>query len=122
MKEKEFVNVVNDQYGCPTYAADLANAIMQMIQALANNDTKNKIAGIYNYSNSGAISWYDFAAAIKALIHSNCPVNPIPTSGYPTPATRPQYSVLDTAKIKSTFNITIPAWKDSLQKCIALLQ
>jgi dTDP-4-dehydrorhamnose reductase len=113
MKEKESINVVSDQRGCPTYAADLADAIMKII--------KKPIPGIYNYSNTGIINWYEFALAIKELSVSKCIVNPIPTSQYPTPAKRPQYSVLDTTKIRQTFNIVIPEWKESLQKCLGIL-
>jgi dTDP-4-dehydrorhamnose reductase len=116
MKEKESLNVVNDQIGSPTYAADLAQAIMQIIKQHDGSAIIKK--GIYNYSNEGAISWYDFAVAIKELTGSACRVNPIPTSQYPTPAKRPHYSLLDKSKIKSTFRIQIPNWKESLQKCI----
>ncbi|MES2429653.1 MAG: dTDP-4-dehydrorhamnose reductase [Bacteroidota bacterium] len=116
MKEKESINVVNDQRGCPTYAADLANVIMQII-ASGITPTKN----IFNYSNAGVINWHEFALAIKELSNSACIVNPIPTSQYPTPAKRPHYSVLDTSSICETFNITIPFWKDSLIKCLSLL-
>ena len=117
MKEREQISVVSDQVGCPTYAADLAGAIMQIIT------TKNieEQAGIYNYSNAGVINWHQFAIAIKELSNSKCLVNPIPSSQYPTPAKRPAYSVLDTSKIQKNFNILIPEWKDSLQKCLALL-
>ena len=117
MKEKEQLNVVSDQQGCPTYAADLAAAIMQIIEA--GNAAEN--AGIYNYSNKGIIDWSQFAVAIKELSNSKCIVNPIPTIQYPTPAKRPAYSVMDTQKIQQTFNIEIPFWKDSLEKCLALL-
>jgi len=115
MKERESVNVVSDQQGCPTYAADLAAAIMQII------NSANRTAGIYNYANSGVINWYEFATAIKELAGSKCIVHPIPSSQYPTPARRPNYSVLDTSKIQLTFNLTIPAWRSSLAKCMALL-
>jgi dTDP-4-dehydrorhamnose reductase len=115
MKERESINVVDDQQGCPTYAADLAAAIMQIISI------GTPAAGIYNFSNSGVISWYQFAAAIKELTNSSCAVHPIPSSQYPTPAKRPAYSVMDTGKIQSTFNVEIPAWKASLKKCLALL-
>lgn len=118
MKERESLNVVNDQQGCPTYAADLADAIMQIIQR-PNVKMKNNI---YNYSNEGVISWFDFASTIATLINSKCIVHPIPTSGYPTPAMRPEYAVLDTTKIKAAFGIHIPNWKDSLQKCLLILQ
>ena len=117
MKEREEISVVSDQVGCPTYAADLAAAIMQII---ISKNTEEQ-AGIYNYSNAGAINWHQFAIAIKELSDSKCLVNPIPSSQYPTPAKRPAYSVLDTSKIQKNFNIQIPEWKDSLQKCLALL-
>lgn len=117
MKEKEQLNVVSDQQGCPTYAADLAAAIMLII-------TSEKAAGnpgIYNYSNAGIINWYQFAVAIKELSGSSCLVNPIPSAGFPTPAKRPSYSVMDTTKIKHAFEMDIPFWKDSLQKCMTII-
>jgi dTDP-4-dehydrorhamnose reductase len=115
MKERESIGVVSDQRGTPTYAADLAAAIMQII----NQD--NFVAGIYHYSNEGNISWYDFAKEIATQINATCIVNPITTTQFPTPAARPAYSVLDTSEIKNTFTITIPHWKDSLEKCMAKL-
>lgn len=117
MKEKESINVVCDQFGCPTYAADLAAAIMQII---TSNQSKSH-SGIYHYSNAGITNWYKFAVAIKELTSSNCVVNPIPTSQYPTPAKRPGYSVLDTTKIKETFGLAIPAWEDGLKRCLQLI-
>jgi len=120
MKEKESINVVSDQRGCPTYAADLAAAIMQIVTKRTTNNEQHT-TGIFNYSNSGITNWYEFALAIKELSGSNCMVNPIPTSQYPTPAKRPQYSVLDTSKIQQTFGIIIPEWIDSLKKCLAIL-
>lgn len=119
MKEKESINVVSDQRGCPTYAADLAEAILQIV--LKTNDQRPTTHGIFNYSNSGIINWYEFALTIKELSGSKCIVHPIPTSQYPTPAKRPQYSVLDTSKIRQTFGIPIPEWKESLKKCLAIL-
>ncbi|MFT3908701.1 MAG: dTDP-4-dehydrorhamnose reductase [Ferruginibacter sp.] len=116
MNEKESIGVVNDQVGSPTYAADLAAAILEIISL-----NKENTAGIYHYCNEGIISWYDLATAIKQLINSKCIVNPIPTSAYPTPAKRPKYSVLDTTKIRDTFGVNIPLWRDSLEKCIGLL-
>ncbi len=116
MNERESIGVVNDQYGCPTYAADLAAAIMQII--ISNNF----VAGVYHYSNKGKISWYDFAKEIAEQTNSNCMVNGITTAQFPTPAARPSYSVLDSTKISSTFNIVIPEWKESLKKCLALLK
>ncbi len=116
MNERASIGVVNDQFGCPTYAADLAVAIMQII-------TSNKfVTGIYHYSNKGQISWYDFAREIAQQINSNCVVNGITTAQFPTPAARPTYSVLDTSKIASAFKIIIPEWKQSLKKCLRILQ
>jgi dTDP-4-dehydrorhamnose reductase len=117
MKVKTELNVVADQEGCPTYAADLAAAIMLIIASGKAADQP----GIYNYSNTGVINWYQFALAIKELSHSTCLVHPIPSSEYPTPAKRPAYSVMDTAKIQHSFNIAIPFWKHSLQKCMQQL-
>ena len=116
MSEKESISVVSDQVGCPTYANDLAEAIMKII-----SENEKPMGGIYNYSNRGVISWYEFALAIKEISESSCTVNPVSSSQYPTPAKRPNYSVLDTTKIQQVFNIEIPFWKDSLEKCIALL-
>ncbi|MFM6925533.1 MAG: dTDP-4-dehydrorhamnose reductase [Ferruginibacter sp.] len=118
MKERESINVVNDQLGCPTYAADLAAAIMQII---ASGKSK-KNPGIYHYSNVGITNWYAFALTIKELSASSCVVNPISTAQYPTAAKRPAYSVLDTSKIASAFHLEIPAWQDSLEKCMTLLK
>ena len=112
MKEKDHVNVVNDQFGSPTYAADLALAILQIVSS------NNWIPGIYHYCNKGVISWYDFAVAIRQLSHASCAVHPIETSEYPTPARRPAYSVLATDKIRNTYHIDNPGWKDSLKKCL----
>lgn len=117
MKEKEQIGVVNDQVGSPTYAADLAEAIMQII-GNRKSGIGNQTSGIFHYSNKGIISWYDFAVAIKEISNSNCIIHPIPTSQYPTPAKRPHYSVLDKTKIQSTFNLQLKDWKESLRKCI----
>ncbi|MBP9098283.1 MAG: dTDP-4-dehydrorhamnose reductase [Ferruginibacter sp.] len=117
MNEKESISVVSDQLGCPTYANDLAAAVMEII---SKND--KPMPGIYNYCNNGVISWYEFALAIKDISGSACKVNPINTEQYPTPAKRPAYSVLDTTKITVTFHLNIPYWKDSLEKCIALIK
>src|SRR4051812_4241892 len=122
MRQRESLNVVDDQVGSPTYAADLAKAIMQLIMCI---DAPNKIAGdktsqpaIFHYSNEGVISWYEFAEAIRELTKSKCKVNPIPTSQYPTPAKRPHFSLLDKSKIKTFLSLSIPGWRESLQKCI----
>ena len=116
MKEKESLNVVNDQYGSPTYAADLAETIMKMV-ALPEAPS-----GIYHYSNSGNISWFDFASAICEINGFTCQVNPVDTSAYPTPARRPAYSVLDKEKIEKTFHLELKPWRQSLEKCITLLK
>ncbi|MEP6674118.1 MAG: dTDP-4-dehydrorhamnose reductase [Ferruginibacter sp.] len=120
MKEKESISVVSDQFGRPTYAADLAEAIMNIL--IEKAATGKKYSSLYHFSDSGEkISWYDFAVAIKELSGSNCIVNPVPTSSYPTPAKRPQYSVLDLSKIEKEFDLSIPEWKSSLEKCLTLL-
>jgi dTDP-4-dehydrorhamnose reductase len=116
MQSKEEIGVVADQQGSPTYAADLAKAILSIV-------TSGKwVSGIYHYSNEGVITWFDFAKAIQEYIQSNCRVNAIPTSAFPTPAKRPAYSVLDKEKIKSTFGVAIPDWRDSLHHCLNRLK
>ncbi len=116
MKDRDSINVVDDQQGCPTYAADLAAAIMKIIT------TGHQAGGIYHFSNSGAINWYQFAVAIRDISGANCAVYPIPSSQYPTPAKRPAWSVMDTAKIRNSFGVEVPGWKESLEKCLALLR
>lgn len=116
--EKEQISVVCDQVGTPTYAGDLAEAIM----CIVNNNAK--VAGVqcYHFSNEGAISWYDFSQAIMEISHKTCKVNTILGAQYKAKASRPYYSVLDKSKIKQHFGISIPYWKDSLVTCIRLLQ
>ena len=124
MADKDQISVVNDQSGTPTYAADLAEAILEIISTLENPTHHSPLTtpgGIYHYSNEGHITWYDFAVAIKDLSGSSCKVNPISTSQYPTPAKRPSYSVLDKTKIQRTFGIRIKDWKTSLAVCIKKL-
>ena len=113
--ERESLGIIFDQVGTPTYAADLAVAIMSIISSNEKLDKKGKI---YHYSNEGIASWYDFALAIFELSGIHCVVNPIESSEYPTPAKRPYYSVLNKQKIKSDFNISIPYWRDSLSSCL----
>lgn len=115
MKERESINVVEDQVGSPTYAADLARAIMHIIEG------GRIVPGIYHYSNEGRISWHEFALAIKEMIGSSCMVNPIPSSQYPTPARRPQYSLLDKSKIKTVFSVKVPEWRESLRGVVGKL-
>jgi dTDP-4-dehydrorhamnose reductase len=115
MKERPAINVVNDQIGSPTYAADLAAAILHIITAPAF------VPGLYHYSNEDQLSWYEFALAIRQLTGSTCTVNPIPTSQYPTPAKRPHYSLLDKNLIRQTYHLSIPDWQPGLATCIARL-
>jgi dTDP-4-dehydrorhamnose reductase len=115
MKEKESIRVVADQYGTPTYAADLAEAVMQIIAG------GKWVPGVYHFSNAGHISWYNFAQAIAQDLHSSCAVYPIPTQDYPTPAKRPRYSVLDKSKITATFGISLKDWRESLKVCLEKL-
>ena len=117
LSEKESINVVHDQQGCPTYAADLAKAIMEFVQK--DNES---LRGIYNFCNNGVITWYDFATAIKQVANKSCLINPIPSSQFPTPARRPNYSVLNTTKIMEALHISIPGWEDALRRCISLLK
>ncbi len=113
MNERKEINVVNDQLGSPTYAKDLAEAIISTVSG-----QQSTVNGIFHFSNEGIISWYDFALAIKEIKQFNCAVNPIPTTSYPTPAKRPAYSVFDKAKIVNTFNIQLKDWKESLASCL----
>lgn len=113
MQERESLGVVSDQIGTPTYAADLAKTIMQII------DSKVWKGGIYHYSNEGEISWYNFAQAIKTHQGFSCEVNAIKSSAFPTPAKRPAYSLLDKSKIKQVYSIQVPHWEDSLKVMLA---
>lgn len=112
-QERDALSVVVDQVGTPTYARDLAQALLHLIEQ--HPDT---FEGVYHYSNEGVCSWYDFAHAIFELKNIQCQLSPIPTKDYPTPAQRPPYSVLDKTKIKTTFGLTIPHWRDSLRACL----
>jgi dTDP-4-dehydrorhamnose reductase len=114
--EKDEINVVADQYGTPTWARDLAEAILKIIDQI---DEGNDHPGLYHFSNEGAISWYDFAVEIMKLANLNCKVNPINTSDYPTRAERPHYSVLNKLKIKNNYNLTIPSWNMSLKNYLS---
>ena len=114
-KEKSELGVIFDQIGTPTYARDLAVAIMTVIN-------KGVVPGVYHFSDEGVISWYDFTKAIHRIagIHG-CRVRPLHTNEYPTPANRPHYSVLDKTKIKQTYGIEVPYWEESLKECIEKL-
>jgi len=120
--EKRSLNVIFDQVGTPTYAADLAAAILQIVEkTIADERNLPGYFGVFHYSNEGTASWYDFAVAIFELSGIACEVNPIRSEEYPTPSKRPYFSVLDKTKIKTTFGISIPYWKDSLVVCIKKL-
>lgn len=113
--EKESLNVVFDQVGTPTYAGDLALTIFSIIEG----DVYNGNEGIYHFSDEGVCSWYDFAVEIARIAgHRNCKINPCHSSEFPSPVTRPPYSVLDKTKIKHTFGVDIPHWRESLVYCI----
>ena len=115
-KERAELGVVFDQIGTPTYAGDLAKAIMTAVE-------KGIKPGVYHFSNEGVTSWYDFTKAIHRIAGiTTCKVRPIHTSEYPTPANRPHFSVLDKTKIKETYDMEIPYWEDSLHKCIEKLK
>lgn len=111
--ERDSINVVCDQIGTPTYAGDLAKAIVQIMPQI---NPQNK--GVYHFTNEGVCSWYDFACEIIKMSGLKCEVNPIPTSAYPTRATRPFYSVLDKTKIKEMFDIKIQHWTKGLEQCL----
>ncbi len=114
--ERDELKIIADQVGTPTYAIDLAAAILHII----NSDSK--AYGTYHYSNEGVTSWYDFAKAIFDVSGTQVKVTPIKTEEYVTRATRPPYSVMDKSKIKSTFGLQIPYWRDSLIVCINKLK
>lgn len=110
-KERDSISVVHDQIGTPTYAGDLANMLIKII------DVDFKQFGLYHFSNEGVASWYDFAKAIFDISGLDVEVHPISTESYPLPATRPKFSVMDKTKIKNCLEINIPYWRDSLSNC-----
>lgn len=114
-KERDSLNVIVDQVGTPTYARDLANAILAIIPQL-----NNKEVGVYHYSNEGVCSWYDFAEVIMDIAGLDCKVNAIPTELYPTPAPRPYYSAIDKEKIKDVYKVSSRYWKNSLKHCLTI--
>jgi dTDP-4-dehydrorhamnose reductase len=116
MSQKNSLNIINDQVGCPTYARDLAEVIISII------NYKDWIPGLYHYSNDGEVSWFDFAKSIKKCSDFSTILIPILTEEYSTPAKRPNYSLLDKTKIKTTYNINVPNYENSLEKCIKILK
>ncbi len=133
MNERKELNVVNDQIGCPTYAKDLADAVMKIVcsfqfsvfswqwaagsEQLTRNE-KLETRNVFHFSNDGAITWYDFACAIRDIKKFSCEIHPVPTLAYPTPAKRPAYSVLSKEKIIKAFNIDLKNWRESLKECL----
>jgi dTDP-4-dehydrorhamnose reductase len=115
-KERDELGVIFDQVGTPTYARDLAKTILDILPNIKNDKVE-----IYNYSNEGVLSWYDFAKEIMRMAKIECKVNPIETKEYPTPASRPHYSLLNKSKIKKDFDIIVPYYKDSLDECLKLM-
>ena len=138
MKERKEISVVNDQFGSPTYAKDMAEAMLSIVNgelSMVNEQDqtsnvkprptgssgRDQTSNIFHFSNDGIISWYDFAVAIKEIEGFDCVIHPIPTTSYPTPAKRPAFSGLDKTKISDAFGIQLKNWKDSLQECLELM-
>jgi len=117
-KERDELNLISDQVGTPTYARDLARAIIHIIQHPRKN---HQNVEIYHFSNEGGCSWYDFAKTIFELSGIECKVRPIDTEEYPTPAKRPYYSLLSKSKIKKDYGMEIPYWRDSLKECLHII-
>lgn len=117
MDQRSDLKIVYDQLGTPTYAEDLARAIMQIISDV-DTEKRDFVPGIFNYSNEGVCSWYDLAVEVCRLINCKGEVYPVETHEYPLPAKRPVYSVLNKSKIKEVYGVEVPYWRDSLEKCI----
>jgi dTDP-4-dehydrorhamnose reductase len=121
--EKSSLSVVNDQYGAPTYARHLAQAVLDIITSVVSDEAlQNKFCGTYNYANEGVVTWYDIANTIMKIAELSCDVKPIPTDDYPTPARRPRWSVMSKNKIKTTFSLEIPHWYSALKECVEAIQ
>jgi dTDP-4-dehydrorhamnose reductase len=116
-QQRDQLNVVYDQIGAPTYARDIAQCILSIIPQLSSGQW----TGVYNFSNAGVTSWYDFAIAIFAIKGIDCQVSPIPSAAYPTAAPRPPYSILDTTKVRNRFKVETPYWRNQLNACLDLL-
>ena len=120
-KKRNELNVVSDQIGSPTYATDLAGAILEIIKNKKFRE-EDQATQIYHYSNEGEISWYEFAQEIFKIAKIDCKVNPITTQQYPTPAKRPRNTIMSADKIVGIFNMNIPNWKESLNTCMSILK
>ena len=116
-QERMELRVVADQIGAPTYAKDIAQLVLSIIR----DHAPKQLSGVFNFANAGVCSWYDFAKAIFKIAQIDCKVIPISSKEYPTAAQRPYYSVLNTEKIRTGFNVQIPYWEDSLEECLKLL-
>lgn len=122
-RERDSLGIVFDQIGTPTYARDLAKVIVEIINKVEKGEVpREKMAGIFHFSNEGVTSWYDFALAIFEKEKITCNVSPIETKDYPTPAKRPPFSVLNKSKIKKTFGVDIRHWRTGLDDCLRLLR
>lgn len=122
-RERDNLSVIFDQIGSPTYAKDLAKMVLDLFQKIEEDTLEaSQLSGVFHYSNEGVLSWFDFAKAIFDLAEIDCKVAPIETKDYPTPAARPPFSLLNKAKIKQTFGIEIPYWRDSLKACLSALE
>jgi len=120
MNERERLTIVDDQWGCPTYAADLAEMVIHILQFTEEQEWRS---GLYHFSNNGATTWFRFAETIKKLAGiTTCELIPIQSHEYPSAARRPAYSVMDLSKTTSTFHVEIPSWEKSLERCIHKLQ
>lgn len=121
-RERDQLRVVFDQIGSPTYAPDLATAILEIIGKVEQGEVKkDALNGIFHYSNEGVASWYDFALAIFEMAGVDCAVEPIETKDFPTPASRPPFSLLNKGKIKAVFGLKIPYWREGVTKCLTLI-
>jgi len=120
-KERDEINVVSDQVGSPTYATDLAEVALKIINNKDYRDQEQQTE-IYHYSNKGEISWYEFAKEIFKLAGIQCSVSPITTEQYPTPAKRPKNTLMNKDKIAETFSMNIPDWRESLNTCMTILK
>jgi len=118
MKERDALNIVGDQKGRPTYAKDLAIASIQMLEQI---NAGKSFQGIYHYANTGETTWYDFAARIQSIGKLTCDLTAIPSDQFPTPAKRPNYSVLDTTRMEKELGIQIPSWESALQQCMEII-
>lgn len=117
--EKDNINVVDDQYGTPTYTEDIVFTVMKIIQNFTHDPNLLDVFNqTYNFAPEGIITWYDFASAINHIVHGKACIHKIPSCEYPTPAIRPHWSVMSRKKIKKNFNIVIPHWHESMLKCL----